>query len=224
MSEILPSTWITEKSRRVATTPWIWLVEILFPEAPYEDALRIAIDTRQQTWNGVVWYPYDLKLGEMAADADGSSGRITISSKHADRQLETRFTADRGFVDRNCRIRYVDTTDLTPLESEVPFILARIRLVTSDSGAGVKWELATPGFLKRIVPWRRFSVTHCEWPYAGLMCGAQVTIPGFPKLCDKTVNGDQGCREKGRHEELHGLEKIHPARRGSFPFIAIPGL
>lgn len=224
MAETIPSSWIDSKSDRVSMTAWVWLVEINFPESEYADAIRIAINTSSVTWNGVIWYPYDLKLGEMTTDADGGSGRIRITSKHADRQLETRFTNTRGFVDRNCRIRYVDLSDLTVLESEVPFVLARIRLVTSDSGSGVQWELSTPSFLKRTLPWRRFSPTHCEWKYGSEMCGAPVTIPGFPKVCDKTKNGDQGCDQKGAYEVLNGYEKLHPARRGAFPFIAIPGL
>ena len=163
MPKDLPGPYIVEKSKRVSVTAWIWAIEVPFPE--YGEALRIVINTSQVTWNGKIWYPYDLKISGLHEIADGKFRRTRITSKHADHQLADRFTERRGFAGRQAKVRFLDLGNLS--ETDIPFTLLRVAAATEDSGAGIQWTLGEPAFITRKIPHRYFSPWRCQSGYGG---------------------------------------------------------
>lgn len=205
----LPAQYVTDINKLANKIPFAWLFEVRLDA---DDAIRVAKYTANVTWNGDVYYAYPIEFDVLSSSSDGEITGARVTIPNADQQLGSYLEDNEGFVDRAVVIRLVNTNDLATVVN-VPEFHYEVTGATI-ARESVSFELGPPDVFSRQLPACRYSRESCRWTYKSRECGYIGNLP----RCERT---HADCVKHGDDEVANNRERLHPARFGGFPGIAV---
>ena len=217
MADTLSSTMIVGKNAAHSIAPWVWLFEVDLDGA---NALRIAGYDTAIIFGGYTYAAFPCAMSTITRDQDGSITPMRITVSNVSREVTTYLEAG-SIIDRTVQIRLVLSTDLTTSQNWGKGVIL-------DATASLEVATFTVGVLPLFdvpFPSRRFDRGRCDYIFGQSECGFDTTqtntIGGSFSCttCDLTLEGANGCRQKGVNEAANGRTVNHPLRFGGHPSI-----
>ncbi len=202
MSLSLHSALATAKNDLASAESWIFLIEV---ELDSSNTLYLARSTEQVTFDGQLYDPFPFAFGDITQDNEGNLVAVALACYDI-----------RGTVRQTMRDFDFDGAPVTMMIVETGDLATSTRLVTQDfvirgwSGTfeQVSFNLGHPDFFNRPFPGRTMLRTRCNHVFRGTQCGYSGTEP----TCDRTLEGDDGCRAKSNQARFGGGPAIPRGR------------
>lgn len=217
MTDQLPADLITSKEELHSTEAAIWIAEICLTD---KTALCLARNTANVTWpsaGGRIFYAYDFDFDAIHMSSDDQHRAMSAETSRADTELIALFEEHNGFNGKKVILRQVFLDNLD--ETDVPTVEYKIRGVSESVSGGTKWTLGELDLEERQEPHRFFDPAFCPYAFGGFRCGFDCFRPDATTYCDKSLDGSDGCKSRGRWESENGYPVLHPKRFGGFPGI-----
>jgi phage-related protein len=207
----LTSYLIGEKNKLHGLNRWCVLLDC--PIDSITGTLRVVDGPTQFTWNGNIYYPASISVGEVRDSSDGSLNNMSLSVANVARQLQDLIYLKK-LADKTIRIMIVP--ELAP--DNIPAVEWEFQIVSHTASAlEVAFTLGHVNLFNKPFPKNRIWRSRCGWIYKDpTTCRYAGTLP----TCDRTYDGDNGCVAHGADEVANALTQLHPMLFGGF--IATP--
>lgn len=174
---------------------WLWLVEIFIPGYRL---IRLAKNTEDITYGGVVYNADNLNVGLAGLSGDGSIPRTILQvAQDKDYTLENKINATKGASGGWVKIIRAHENYLDKFIAELEDI---VDILTADSDTThVVFQLGIPNPLLKKIPLRRYSSKICPYHIPGLFGGVECQYPGDDPTCTgkfEDCNGDMAGSTK----------------------------
>lgn len=211
MTGSLTSYLIGEKNKLHGRNRWCVLLDC--PIGASEGTLRVVDGPSQFTWNGNIYYPASISVGDIVDSADGSLNTLQLSVANAARQLQD-LIYQRKLADKTVTIMIVPelATD------NIPAVEWDFQIIShTDSALEVAFTLGHVNLFNKPFPKNRIWRSRCGWIYKD---PTSCRYAGSMISCDRTYDGVNGCIAHGADEVANSLPQLHPMLFGGF--IATP--
>lgn len=211
MSQSLTSYVIGEKNKLHGLNRWCVLVDV--PIDSMTGALRVVDGPTQFLWNGNIYYPASISVGEIRDSSDGSLNSLSLSVGNVSRQLQD-LIYQKKLADKTLRI--IVAPSAAP--DHIPAVEWSFEIISHTTSAlEVAFLLGHANLFNEPFPKNRIWRTRCGWIFKD---PSSCQYIGTLLTCDRTYDGPNGCVAHGADELANSLPQIHPMFFGGY--IATP--
>lgn len=192
-----------------STEAWVSLFEIQISD---NEVFRLTNNHTAITWNSEVYSPFPIVFESMEETSSGDLPYLNIAVGNVDGLLSTYLNQNNGLLDKNVKLKIVHTSNLTTQTAVIETSLVIRSTTVSDQS--VVFKLSHHPFFEVEFPHQRYHRHRCRWAFKSGECG-WVTAnggTGSSEVCDKTLDGSNGCTAHNNQARFGGFPGI-PRRR-----------
>lgn len=200
----LHSALATAKNQLATDKTWLFLLKIELT-VPDTQTLYLHRGTENLTFDGQTWEPVAFQIGEITQDSDGNLVSVDCSVFDMTGIIR-KWMREYDFDGAPVTLRVLESGDFTdPTRSiDQSFTIRGWRGAYEQ----VTFQLGHQDFMKRNFPGRSFLRTRCSWVFRGTECA----YSGSLSTCDRTLDGDDGCRAHSNEPRFGGAPAIPRSR------------
>jgi len=186
---------ITEKNRLASSSPWLLLLEIIYPNEP---SIRVCWNTENITWDGETWYAAPFKLDDLEESKESNVPSVNLSIVDIERRITPHLDQYKGGVGATVYVRIVHADHLDNTDPELE-VMMEIMDVAIDYMNVVKLTLGAENLSNYRSPPDRFLKGHCRYQiFKGSLCG----YGGAETECSRTY---EKCKALGNEVRFGGF-------------------
>ncbi len=215
----IPLAILAEKNQLATLERFIWLYEIEVPTDP-PTMYRLVRAPESVVYKGRTYSPFPISHDVIDRDIQGDLPETTLTVSNISREIISTLETYDGLVGQ--RVKIILAHSLVMGEDAVPVGEESFYVMRSAADAkAASLVLGTTNLHDLKVPKARMMRFHCRHQYRSAECGYSLdeSNANFLATCDKTLDGQNGCRVHGESYTAAGLTAIHPDRFGGFPGI-----
>lgn len=186
---------ISEKNKLASSSPWLLLLEIIYPGEP---SIRVVWNTSDITWDGETWLACPFKLDDLEESKESNVPSVNLSIVDIERRITPYLDQYSGGVGATVYIRVVHADYL---DSTNPELEERMEIidVAIDHMNAIKFTLGAENLSNYRSPRDRFLKGHCRYQeFKGSLCG----YSGSDTECSRTY---EDCCSKGNQARFGGF-------------------
>lgn len=215
----VPLEILAEKNQLATLERFVWLYEINVPTDP-PTLYRLVRAPASVDYRGRTYSPFPISHDVISRDNEGDLPETTLTVSNVSREIISTLELYDGLVGQQVKIILAHSlslgNDAQPVGEESFYVIRS----AADAKAATL-VLGTTNLHDLKVPKTRMMRFHCRHQYRGAGCGYSLdeSNANYIATCDKTLDGQNGCRVHGDSYVAAGLNAIHPERFGGFPGI-----
>ena len=196
---------VIEKNRLASDQAWLIAlnIDVINSDGNHVEYLRVVRNDEQITIDGDVFepFPFDIDVEESTDGVPTLNLTISDSSQIVQSYMQN-YSGGIGFeIDM-----FVVSAPTTTMESEVDLTEKFYVVSANAKDYVVNWELGVFNPLRLIVPRRIQHQNLCSFGFKSAECA----YAGANATCDRTLDGTNGCRDKGNAINFGGFPGLEP--------------